>query len=164
VAPKGTDAFFDRLIDIRDAFYHGKFQLQFSIHSTDEGVRDRIIPVPKWSLEEISDYGGRFFREGERKITLNFILAAGYAIDPKRLRSIFSPEMFFVKLTPLNPTSKGANRGLVCAAGNDCLQNKAEPEIAGRLRAEGFDVLWSVGDLGENLIGSNCGQYLGISQ
>ena len=39
-------------------FYHsGKFQLQFSIHSTDRLERDRLIPIKKWDFSKISEYG-----------------------------------------------------------------------------------------------------------
>jgi 23S rRNA (adenine2503-C2)-methyltransferase len=62
IAPEGTDGFFDRLLNIRKNVYQRKdFQLQFSIHTTDNKLRDRLIPVKKWDLERISEYGEVFF-------------------------------------------------------------------------------------------------------
>ncbi|WP_373419041.1 radical SAM protein [Thermosipho africanus] len=74
VAPIGTDDFFEELYEIKEKFYRSRFQLQFSIHSTDEKQRDKIIPIKKWNFEKIALYGEKFVREGDRKVTLNFAL------------------------------------------------------------------------------------------
>ncbi|MCL0087855.1 radical SAM protein, partial [Dehalococcoidia bacterium] len=51
VAPCGADGFFERLLELKRRRYSGgRFQLQFSIHTTDEELRHRIVPVEKWSL------------------------------------------------------------------------------------------------------------------
>ena len=48
VAPAGTDRFFERLKSLKRRRYAGgRFQLQFSVHTTDKRLRDRIIPVKK---------------------------------------------------------------------------------------------------------------------
>lgn len=153
VAPHGTDKFFERLLEVKNKFYIGKFQLQFSIHSTDETERDRIIPVKKWSLEKIARYGERFLTKKDRKITLNFVCAENYKIDAEVIEKYFSPEIFFIKMTPLNPTVKASENSLKSAY-------ISEPEVAAVLRNAGFEVLFSVGEMEENMIGSNCGQYL----
>jgi len=163
IGPAHYGRFFDPLRDIKNALYgNGRFQLQFSIHTTDTGKRDRLIPVPKMSFEEIAAYGGAFFAKGDRKITLNFIVMEGYPIDPAVLARHFDPALFLVKLTPLNPTH---------AASRHRLQAKLTPEDAGAvsglvadLRTRGFDVIVSIGDTGENRIGSNCGQYLSAEE
>lgn len=107
VAPKSpvTGEFFEELLRIKDAcFPGGRFQLQFSLHSTDEGERSRLVPVRKWTLEEIAEYGRRFVGPGDRRITLNFASPRGSALDAGALSRVFSPEKFLVKLTPVNPT------------------------------------------------------------
>ena len=76
VAPKGSSEFFERLLEIKKRHYAGgHFQFQFSLHTTDGSLRDKIIPVKKWSFAEMSAYGERFYAPGDRKITLNFALA-----------------------------------------------------------------------------------------
>lgn len=160
VAPAGQNEFFERLIEIKGGLYPGRFQLQFSIHSTVETERDRIIPTAKWPLADIAEYGECFFREGDRKITLNFVLADKYTIEPDTLKSIFSPDIFFIKLTPLNPTFRSNIAALNCHLTHEHLAGEKEPEIANRLRDAGFEVLLSIGELEENKIGSNCGQYI----
>jgi 23S rRNA (adenine2503-C2)-methyltransferase len=100
VAPAGTDRFFDRLVEIKQAFYPGgHFQFQVSLHTTDLELRDRFIPVKKWSLDRIAKYGERFYAPGDRKLTLNFALAQGMPVDPTILLSYFDPHIFLVKIT-----------------------------------------------------------------
>lgn len=158
VAPDGRENFFDELIKIKNDLYQNNFQLQFSIHTTDEKLRDKIIPVKKWDLEKIAVYGKRFFNKSKKKITLNFILAKQFSIDPKIISYFFSPEMFFIKMTPLNPTCRAKAKKLRSAL--DISNTAQEPQIVTELRDAGFEVLLSIGEVEENLIGSNCGQYI----
>lgn len=157
-APKGSEEFFERLIELNHDRFRGNFQLQFSIHSTDESVRSKIIPVEKWDLEEISRYGSRFY-SGGRKITLNFALAPENHIDPDRLSSLFPADKFMFKFTPVNPTSQAKLNRIV----REDLVEGEVPEIA-ELRKRGYDVILSIGDLRENEIGSNCGQLAALWQ
>lgn len=160
IAPLGRDSFFEELIDIKNGHYRDNFQLQFSIHTTDEAVRDKIIPVKKWGLKEISNFGRKFFKEGDKKITLNFILTDRYPINTEFIKSIFDPSVFLVKMTPLNPTCSVASLGLKSAITAKDIELGREPPAAARLRDLGYDVIVSIGELEENHIGSNCGQYI----
>jgi 23S rRNA (adenine2503-C2)-methyltransferase len=158
VAPQGCDGFFERLRVVKNRLYRdGRFQLQFSIHTTDEALRDRLIPVKKWGLNRIGDYGTSFRESGDRKVTLNFALARGMPIDPDVLLRWFDPSDFLVKITPVNPTHRAATNEIVSHV--DPGREEARAEI-GRLRAAGYEVLLSIGELEENRIGSNCGQYI----
>ena len=157
IAPEGREGFFERLLEIRNSHYPDNFQLQFSIHTTDVEKRDWLIPVKKWDFARIAAYGERFYREGGRKITLNFALAEGMPIDPAVLLEHFSPEKFFIKMTPVNPT---------CSAGETGLASYIVPgtrryPVVEDLEKAGYEVLLSIGELEENHIGSNCGQYIG---
>jgi len=159
IAPRGTDGFFEELLAIKDELYAGgRFQLQFSVHSTDDGVRARIVPVKTWSLEEMARYGSRFHGPGDRKVTLNFAACRDHPIDPVRIAERFDPSCFLIKLTPLNPTLQVRRTGL---------RSWIDPDAAGSGRAlarsfeeRGFEVILSVGEAEENAIGSNCGQYV----
>jgi 23S rRNA (adenine2503-C2)-methyltransferase len=159
IAPQGCNGFFERLLEIKQRNYtQGHFQLQFSIHTTDEALRDLIIPVRKWSFSKISEYAERFYAPGDRKITLNFALSSHAQLDAAVLQQHFSPDKFLVKITPLNPTYRA-------------VENKLESRIDGHnpntidriteaLHDHGFEVIISIGNLEENQVGSNCGQYL----
>lgn len=61
VAPQGTDGFFDKLLEIKNSLFNsGRFQLQFSIHTTDEKRRDKIIPIKKWDLKKLPNMEKNF--------------------------------------------------------------------------------------------------------
>jgi 23S rRNA (adenine2503-C2)-methyltransferase len=159
IAPANCEDFFDRLLKIKQQFYdNGRFQLQFSLHTTDEELRHSIIPVRKWSFAKMSEYGEKFFSPGDRKITLNFALARNAPLDAGILRQYFSPEKFLIKITPVNPTYRAVENHM---ASHINVQNICTgDQMIETLRAQGYDVIISIGNVEENQIGSNCGQYL----
>ena len=159
VAPLGRDAFFERLADIKEKHYaNGRFQLQFSIHSTDSRQRDRWIPVKKWDFNRIARYGERFYRPGDRKITLNFALAEDSLVSVEELAAHFDPGIFMIKVTPVNPTINAHKNKKWNALHPD--SRGVEPALVRSLREARYDVIVSIGELEENKIGSNCGQYV----
>ena len=159
VAPKGCEGFLDRLLAIKNANYSGgHFQFQFSIHTTDEKLRDKIIPVRKWSFAAMQAYGERFYTPGERKITLNFALAKDMPVDSDILMRYFDPSKFLIKITPLNPTYQAVENNLSSYINPDSENNGYE--IVEALENAGYQVIVSIGEVEENLIGSNCGQYI----
>lgn len=159
IAPRGADRFFERLLEIkRNKFSGGHFQFQFSIHTTDQKLRDQIIPVKKWSFARMAAYGEEFFEPGDRKITLNFALAREMPVDPAILREHFDPDKFLIKITPLNPTHQARHSGL--SSYIDPEQAGQEYEIVQALQGAGYQTIVSIGELEENYIGSNCGQYV----
>ena len=159
IAPHGTDDFFERLTDIKNRIYPGgKFQFQFSIHTTDQQLRDELIPVKKWDFQKIATFGERYFKPGDRKITLNFALAKQSPIQSDVLLKHFNPDRFLIKITPLNPTYQAESTGL---------KSYVDPEtrsenypILDEIRDAGYQVILSIGEQEENRIGSNCGQYV----
>ena len=159
IAPHGTDAFFEHLIDIKDSVYpRGKFQFQFSIHTTDPDRRDELIPVKKWDFQKIAEFGERYYKTGDRKITLNFALAEDSPVDPGVLLEYFDPELFLIKVTPLNPTYQAIASGL---------KSYIDPEkglesypALQAIEEAGYRLILSIGEREENRIGSNCGQYV----
>jgi len=158
IAPRGRDEFFERLVWIKTRHYPpGRFRLQFSIHSTDSEERSALVPVSTWSLEEIAEFGGRFVWRGDAKICLNFAPAEDTVISPHELREVFDPALFLIKLTPINPTDRAADRPARTLLGGN-RSGTAGESLARSLRDEGFEVIVSIGELEENAIGSNCGQ------
>jgi 23S rRNA (adenine2503-C2)-methyltransferase len=159
VAPASRDAFFERLIQLkRERFSGGRFQMQFSLHTTDPKAREILVPVRTWSFEQMAAFGERFREEDDRKIALNFAAPVGYPLEPDAIRQIFPAEHFLIKLTPINPTRSAERSGLVG------LIDPADPagceEVADRFRDVGYETLVNIGELEENAIGSNCGMYV----
>ena len=159
IAPAGSEKFLDDLIDVKNDIYgNGNFQMQFSVHSTSSIERNELIPVKKWDLNKISRFGDRFYRSGDKKITLNFVFSGEMEISEEVLSDTFDPGKFLIKITPVNPTVSAVKNGF----------NTDLPRVKDKMKAKadelikaGFDVILSIGELEENRIGSNCGQYIG---
>jgi len=159
VAPSGCEDFFVRLLEVKNKLYkNGKFQLQFSLHTTDEKLRDDIIPIKKWKFSEIAKFSEKFYAAGDRKITLNFALEKNYNFDIDQLRKYFDPKIFAIKITPINPTLNAIKHKLESYIKSDI--NDDKQRLVDKLQTCGYDTLFSVGELEENKIGSNCGQYI----
>jgi 23S rRNA (adenine2503-C2)-methyltransferase len=159
IAPHGTDDFFERMTDIKNRVYpDGKFQFQFSIHTTDQQLRDELIPVKKWDFQKMATFGEKYYKPGDRKITLNFALVKQSPIQSDILLKYFNPDRFLIKITPLNPTYQAESSGLKSYV--DPESRSENYPILDELREAGYQVILSIGEQEENLIGSNCGQYV----
>lgn len=159
IAPHGTDEFFEKLIEIKDTKYpRGKFQFQFSIHTTDFARRDELVPVKKWDFQKMAEFGERYYQDGDRKITLNFALAEDSPVDPDVLLEYFNPDKFLVKVTPLNPTYQAIATGLKSYVDPE-KGLESYPDLQA-IEQAGYQLILSIGEREENRIGSNCGQYV----
>jgi 23S rRNA (adenine2503-C2)-methyltransferase len=159
IAPHGCDKFLEAMLEIKNGIYfNGRFQFQYSLHSTNEKQRDQLIPVRKWGFKQLSAFGDRYFQPGDRKITLNFALAKGMELDPIVLLSYFDPAKYMIKITPVNPTCQAVKNGLISYV--DLTNPGQQLEITEQLNCSGYDVIVSIGEIEENRIGSNCGQYV----
>jgi len=160
IAPASTEQFFERLLKIKKELYDKSFQLQFSIHSTDRDQRDRLMPIRKMSFEDIAAYAKQLYSPGGKKLTLNFAIGADYIIQPEKIKNIFDPEIFLIKVTPVNPTFKAMQNNI---------RSLVNPEtshypVIDAFKECGYEVLLSIGEWEENKIGSNCGQYVSQMQ
>jgi 23S rRNA (adenine2503-C2)-methyltransferase len=158
VAPSGSGRFFEALLKLKDEHYRGRFQLQFSIHTTDLGKRRDLIPVKSWSFKDISEYGKRFRSKNDRKVILNFAPVKGFPIDPNVIAEHFDTGSFIIKFTPLNPTIRTVKSKLEPLI--DSIDPEAWQGILNGFNNLGYQTILSIGDLDENKIGSNCGQYV----
>ncbi|MEJ5166718.1 MAG: radical SAM protein, partial [Thermoanaerobaculia bacterium] len=158
IAPIRGIYFLRKLKEIKDKNYSGgNFQLQFSIHSTDENKRKWINGAKKFTLREISEFGDFFFKKGDKKITLNFALMEERDLDIEKVASIFSKEKFLIKITPVNPTISAIKNKIPSLWFEDF---EKISQISKSLKERGFETVESLGELKENEIGSNCGQYI----
>ncbi len=157
IAPGNSWEWFERLLEIKNRLYPGgRFQVQFSVNSTDESFRDRIMPYPKWSMTEIAEFGKRWFSPGDRKLTLNFALGPEIPFDPAKAAETFDPARFLVKFTPVNRTEAARKNGI-----ETLLDHERTEGAAGHissLQEAGFEVILSIGEAEEIELGTNCGQ------
>lgn len=157
-APRGRESWFENLIELKRKRFHGRFQLQFSMQTTDAHFRARLIPIERLDDLEICEYGHRFFEYGDRKVVLNYALAQDVPFEPGKIISTFDPVVFAIKLTPVNPTARAMAEGYTSRLRNGDIPAGAVEA----LRMAGFDVILSVGDNREDTIRSNCGQVVAI--
>jgi len=158
VAPKSpvTAAWFAELLRVKDeCFGGGRFQLQFSLHSVDEEKRQEIVPIKKWRLEEVADFGRRFVKPGDRKVTINFAPGPGEALEPGAIARAFDPRHFLIKVTPVNPTLAAQRSGTAF------VWDEAPPPLraaAAELERSGFQVILSPSSPEEVESETSCGQ------
>jgi 23S rRNA (adenine2503-C2)-methyltransferase len=162
VAPSSCAPFIQELKGIKDSAFRGRFQLQFSIHTTDDLTRRRLIPARCLALPEMAAIGRQFRGADDKKITLNFVVMKDVPIDVERIARLFDPETFIIKLTPLNPTFRAQYHKI--RPGFDPERPETAKTFVSKFEVKGFEVLLSIGELEENRIGSNCGQYVGTME
>ncbi|HAD82995.1 MAG: hypothetical protein A2509_10245 [Candidatus Edwardsbacteria bacterium RIFOXYD12_FULL_50_11] len=157
MAPAGRDKWFESLLNVSQRF--SDMQLQFSMNTTDLEMRDKLIPYPKMSWPQMAAFGRRFYRPGSRKPSLNFALSPGIPVEADRITNYFDPEIFAIKLTPLNPTATANSNKLQCLEESNEAHGMVKGK-AGEFVKLGYEVIESVGNMEENFIGSNCGQMV----
>lgn len=145
-------------IEIKNEHFRGDAGLQFSINSTDDEQRKEMFNGMSLCLEDISEIGKSLIDPKGRKYALNFALADGYRVDAKKLRSLFSPHKFMVKITPIHLTNACVENGIVTSNGYDAFTpyKKVEED----LKAEGFDVIVFVPSYEEDLGMITCGNAI----
>ena len=76
--------------------------LQISLHSLDNGRRNNLIPFKnKMTIEEL----GQIRTQSNLKTTVNMTLVDYKDFDINRLKTLFDPTYFFIKLSPINPNA-----------------------------------------------------------
>ena len=97
------------LVSIQIDFKEHFIELQFSIHSTDDNFR-KWLQSPKVASNKLLNAYGYYYNTTleafdipvKWKVTLNFALAIDTPFDSAVLKSQFSTDYFFVKISPVN--------------------------------------------------------------
>ena len=83
--------------------------LQISVHSLIDEKRNWLIPFKnKMTLTEL----GQIRTKSNLKTTLNMTLVDKDDFDIVRLKELFNPEYFFIKLSPINPNPVSEMNGM----------------------------------------------------
>ena len=149
--------FLNDWMDIKNFGFMGNAGLQFSINSTSDEERDIMFSGNSLSLEEISKIGEYLEFPVGRKITLNFAVA-GYEIDAKKLRRLFDPAKFLVKLTPMHKTQHAVENGIKTDGEYTSMYPYLHHEE--ELKAAGFDVIVFITSEFEDLGRITCGNAI----
>lgn len=160
--PKNNNKLMERLnewtIDIKNYFYRGDSGLQISINSTDDKQRDNMFNRNSLSLTDISDIGKDLIQPKGRKYALNFALADEYRVDAEKLRDLFSPTKFMVKITPLHRTTACKENDIKTTNGYEYFTPYKDAEES--LKKVGFDVLVFIPSHDEDLGRITCGNTI----
>ena len=144
-------------MEIKNYDFRGDAGLQFSINSTSDQERDEMFSGNSLSLDEISNIGKMLDMPKGRKITLNFAVA-GYEVNAEKLRDLFSPDKFVVKLTPMHKTHTALENGI--KTDGDYTTMYPYQHIEEDLKKAGFDVLVFIASEYEDLGRITCGNAI----
>lgn len=144
--------------DIKNQKFRGDAGLQFSINSTDDEQREEMFNGSSLPLSEISAIGQILEQPKGRKFALNFALADSYKVDAEKLRSLFDPTKFMVKITPIHATKACKQNHIETCEGYELYRSYALVEQ--QLKAVGFDVLVFVPSKEEDESRITCGNAI----
>lgn len=144
-------------MEIKNYDFRGDAGLQFSINSTSDKEREEMFSGNSLSLSEISEIGRNLDFPKGRKITLNFAVA-GYEVDAEKLRGMFNPDKFVVKLTPMHKTHTAIENGI--ETDGDYTTMYPYQHIEEELKKAGFDVLVFIASEYEDLGRITCGNAI----
>lgn len=133
--------------DIKNKVYNGQAGLQFSINSTSEEQRNDMFWFRQLSLGAISEIGRDMPMPLGRKYCLNFAYATGNEVDAAKLKRLFNPEKFMVKITPIHNNNACRKNGIETVDGYESWWPYRD--IEADLVAAGFDVLVFVPSMDE---------------
>jgi len=145
-------------INIKHYLLKGDAGLQFSINSTNDEQRNDMFNENSLTLNEISKIGKYLIKPKGRKYTLNFALADNYEINAEKLRDLFDPNKFMVKITPLHKTHSSVENDIKTTGGYEYFTPYQQVEKD--LIKAGFDVLVFVPSYDEDLGRITCGNAI----
>jgi 23S rRNA (adenine2503-C2)-methyltransferase len=148
----------ERWTTIKNEYFNGQAGLQLSINSTNDVQRNDMFGGSSKSLEQISEIVKSLPEPLSRKYCLNFALASGYEVDAPKLRKLFDPEYWMVKITPIHNNNECKANGIETIGGYDSFlpYQKAETDLI----AVGFDVLIFVPSMDEERGIVTCGNAI----
>lgn len=96
---------------IKNEVYKGKALLQFSIHSTDNKIRNLLMADRSLPLEDISDIAKKMPIPKGMKYALSFAVGSTLVIDVEKINQLFDKKKFMIKLTPIYTTYNAIDHG-----------------------------------------------------
>lgn len=150
--------FLQRWMYMKNEVFGGEAGLQFSINSTDDLQRDKMFSGSSLDLDEVSLISKKLPLPKGRKITLNFALNDTYEVDAPKLASLFNPDHFLVKITPMHMTQACVANNLHTSDGYGRYYPYQEAEK--NLKKAGFDVIVFVPSKEEDESRITCGNAI----
>lgn len=143
---------------IKNDLYNGQAGLQFSINSTSDAQRDTMFNGMSLPLAALAGIGERMPDPIGRKYCLNFAFSSDYEIDATLLASLFNPDKFMVKITPIHNNDACRKNGIQTVDGYSSYAPYQQAEMD--LKAAGFDVLVFIPSMDEEDGLVTCGNVI----
>lgn len=143
---------------IKNFNFNGQAGFQFSINSTNEKQREEMFGGLSLTLPEFAKIAEKMPVPLSRKYCLNFAYSTDFEINAKYLTSLFDPEKFMVKITPIHNNHTCVKNEIKTVGGYDSWQPYKKPEE--ELKAEGWDVLVFVPSMDEENGLVTCGNVV----
>lgn len=144
--------------DIKNDIYQGDAGLQISINSTSDDQREYMFNGNSMKLDKISGICKNLPKPVGRKYAINIALGDGFEIDAMKMRSLFDPENFMVKITPLHVTHNAETNNILTSDGYQYYTPYKDAEES--LKSEGFDVLVFIPSIEEDKSRITCGNAI----
>lgn len=148
----------NRWCDIKNNIYNGQAGLQLSINSTCEDQRSEMFDGMQLTLEDISKVAESLPKPISRKYCLNFAYSSHYEIDGSKVASLFDPEKFMCKITPIHNNNACRDNKIKTIDGYESYIPYKKPEED--LKNHGFDVLVFVPSIDEEDGLVTCGNVI----
>lgn len=155
---KNLNEFLSEWVEIKNDLFRGDAGLQFSINTTNDKIREDIFSNNSLPLEQISKLGEMLEDPKGRKYALNFALADGFELDAIKLRDLFKPNKFMVKITPIHETVSCKTNNIITKDGY--FDYKPYRDVENALKAVGFDVLVFIPSIEEDVSKITCGNAI----
>lgn len=155
---KFLNEYLNEWVEIKNDVFRGDAGLQFSINTTDDKQREYLFSGNSHTLEEISKIGDMLDMPVGRKYALNFALGDDFNVDAEKLRDLFNPNKFMVKITPIHITNACKDNNIETK--NGYFDYSPYRDIENKLKAAGFDVLVFIPSVEEDTSRITCGNAI----
>jgi len=155
---KNLMLFLNNWIDIKNRAYEGNAGLQFSINSTNNEQRNKMFHGNALSIDEISELGKMLDMPFGRKYALNFALADSFEVNAEKLRDLFNPHKFMIKITPIHITQSAKYNNIQTT--NGYFDFSPYRKIEQSLIKNGFDVIVFIPSNEEDASRITCGNAI----
>lgn len=155
---KFLNEYLNEWIDIKNDLFRGDAGLQFSINTTNDNLRDYLFSGNSLNLEEISKIGDMLDMPKGRKYALNFAIGDTFEVNAEKLRDLFNPNKFMVKITPIHLTNSCKENNIVTS--NGYFDYSPYRDIENKLKQVGFDVLVFIPSVEEDSSRITCGNAI----
>lgn len=124
---------------IKNNLFNGQAGLQLSINSTSDAQREEMFGKSSMSLDKISRMAKSLPEPLSRKYCLNIAYASGNEVNGEKLATLFSPDYWMVKITPIHNNTACTKNNISTIGGYESYLPYKYPEES--CKDAGFDTL-----------------------